>query len=106
AALSRRRPDVLQAARRRRPVPFGGAPEEGLVPEDGPADRAAVQPVVRVGEAGAVLGLAGLVAEVVEALPPDRARLVEAAAVIVVGARSRADVEHAAAGAPHLRVVG
>ena len=105
-ALVRRRPDLLLAARRPRPVAFGGGPEERPVLDDGPADPAAVQPVVRVRQPRLFLGHAGDRVEEVFRLAPDRPRLIEAAAVIVVGARSRGHVEHAAAGPAHLGVVG
>ena len=79
-ALPRRRPDVLQAARRRRSVSFRCRPEERPVSEDRAANAAAIQPIVRISDARALLGAAFLLAEEVEALPPHRPGLIEGAA--------------------------
>ena len=104
-ALIRRRPDFRLVARRARSISFGGEPEKRPVLDDRSADAAAVQAVVRVGKAGLLLTETGFLIEEILRLSPDGPRLVEAAAVIIIRARLRGDVEHTAAGPPHLGVV-
>ena len=81
-------------------------PEERPVPDDRPADAAAVEAVVGVGQPALLFRLAGLLDEEVLVDAPHRAGLVEARAVELVGPGPRRHVEHAAAGAAHLGVVG
>ncbi len=105
-ALLQARPDLLLVPGRVRSIAFGGGPEERPVLPDRAADAAAVEAVVGVGQAALFLALALLLDEEVLVDAPDGTRLIEARAVEVVGARLRGDVEHAAAGAAHLGVVG
>ena len=104
--LIRCRPGLLQTARGPRTIAFGREVEERPVLHDGSADAAAVQAVVRVRQACLFLGFSVGGVEVVQALPPDRPRLIEAGAVVLVAAGFRGHVEDAAAGASHLRIVG
>ena len=104
--LARGRPDVLEAACRQRAVSFRCRIEERPVSEDRPANAAAIQPIVRISNAGAFLGAAIALAEEIQTLAPHRTRLIEAAAVVLVGAGFRAHIEHAATGTAHLGVVG
>ena len=76
------RPRVVE-----RSVAFGRRPEERPIPEDRTADAAAVQAVVRVGDARRLLGAALALAEEVDVLTPHRPGLVEGASVVLVGAR-------------------
>src|SRR4029077_20311901 len=106
-ALIQRRPDLREAARRARAIALSGDPEKRPILDDRAARAAAIEPVVGVGQAGVLLGLAGrLRIEVIERLAPDGTSLVETGPVIIVRPRLGRDVEHAAAGAPHFRVVG
>src|SRR6266571_4093291 len=82
-------------------------PEEGLVLDDRPADRARVQVEVGVGLlAGPRAFLAGFAGEVGQGTRRGRPGLPQEAPVPGVRARLARHVEDAAAGAPHLRVVG
>ena len=104
-ALFQARPDLSRPGRVRS-IPLAGGPEERPVLPDRPAECAAIQPVVRVGQSALGLGLALFLDEEVFADAPHRTGLIEARAVKGVGARLRRDVEHAAARAAHLGVVG
>ena len=105
-ALPEARPDLLLVAGRVRSVAFGGAPEERAVPDDRPADAAAVEAVVGIGQPALLFRLARLLDEEVLVDAPHRAGLVEARTVELVGPGPRRHVEHAAAGPAHLGVVG
>ena len=100
-AFERRRHRDAGVARLDVVVALGREPEERAVAEHRPADGAAAEVVraVRLAEPG-------LLAEVVVGLAPDRAGLHEAGAVQAVGAGPQRRVEHAAAGAAHLGIVG
>ena len=105
-ALVQARPDFGNVARRPRAVPFRRHPEEGPILHHRAANAPAVQPVIGIGQPALFLRDAGDGVEEVFRLTPHRTGLVETAAVKVVASGARRDVEHAAAGATHLGVVG
>ena len=91
-------------------VPLGRQPEEGAVRQDGAAEGPSPEPEGTVGERPRVVGVVRQLVRVGEGAPErvhlPRTTLVEGAAGPVVRAAAVDHVEHAAAGAAHLGIVG